>query len=114
MDEGKNPNPRIFTISEAAELSEEIRDLIDALKEEKQRSCGMVRITDNTNRDSSRWERTIQLISRMKFLAIALEHGSVAFTEADMHAASILYNDTVWEMFQISNEKSYHAKMDHQ
>lgn len=112
MDEGKNPTPRIFTISESDELCEEIRDLIVALKDEKQRSCGILKSPDNTEKNSSLQERTTQLISRLKFLAIALEHGSVSFTEADMHIASILYHDTQWEMFQISKEKSYHAKLD--
>ena len=123
MDEGKNPTPRIFQLHEAAELSQEIRDLIEALKDERQQPpCGILKSPDNTTSESTRGstrelsmhERITQLISRMKFLAIALEHGSVSFTEADMHTASILYHNTMWEMFQISKEKSYCAKLDRQ
>jgi hypothetical protein len=104
MDEGKKPTPRIFTISEADELGDAIHDLIAALKYEKQRSCGILKSPDNTERDSSLHERTTQMISRLKFVAIALEHGSISFTEADMHVASILYHDTQLEMF--------HTKLD--
>jgi hypothetical protein len=77
MDKGKKPTRRIFTISEANELCDKIHDLIAALKDENQHSG----------------ERTTQLISRLKFVAIALEHGSVSFTEADMRVASIIYHD---------------------
>lgn len=112
MDEGKKPTPRIFTISEADELGNVIHELIAALKDEKQRSCEILKSPANTEIDSSIQERTTQLISRLKFVVIALEHGSISFTDADMHVASILYHDTQLEMFQITNEKSFHAKLD--
>lgn len=35
---------------------------------------------------------------------IVLEHGSISFTESDMHVESIIYHDTQLEMF--------HAKLD--
>lgn len=105
MDEGKKSTPRIFTISDADELGDKIHDLIAALKDEKQRSCGILKSHDNTDKDSSIHARITQLISRLKFVAIALEHGSISFTDADMHVASILYHDTQLEVF--------HAKLDH-
>ena len=95
MDEVKKPTPRIFTISEADELGDAIHDLIAALKDEKQRSCRILKSHDNTEKDSS----TTQMISRLKFVAIAIEHGSISFTESDMRVASILYHDTQLEMF---------------
>jgi hypothetical protein len=49
----KNPTPRIFTISEADELGDAIHDLIAALKDEKQRSCIILKSQDNTEKDSS-------------------------------------------------------------
>jgi len=112
MDDKKNPTPRIFTISEADELGDAIHDLITALKDEKKRSCRILKSPDNTEKDSSMQERTTQLISRLTFVTIALEHGSVSFTEADMRTASILYHDTQLEMFKIYKEKPYHAKLD--
>jgi hypothetical protein len=106
MDEEKTTHPRIFKLDEAGELTNEIRDLIVALKKEKQRLCGMVRKTHTTTeKDTLLQDRVSQFISNMKFLAIALEHGSVSFTEEDMRAASILYHNTEWEMF--------HVKLDH-
>ena len=110
MDEGKKLTPRIFTIPEVNELCDEIHDLIAALKDEKQRPCGILKSLDNIKKDSTMQDRTTQLISRLKFVTISLEHGSVPFTEADMCAASILYHDTQLEMFQISKEKLSHAK----
>lgn len=57
MDDGTKSTPRIFTISEADELGDSIHDLITALKYEKQRSCGILKSADITEKDSSLHER---------------------------------------------------------
>jgi hypothetical protein len=97
MDEGKNPNPRIYQQSEADELIEEHDDFIDQMTTELQNGEPTTEATT---------EKLTQLIATMRQLKATLENDA----KADMHAASISYNDAAWEFYQILKEKSHIRK----
>ena len=86
MDEGKNPNPRIYRVEEVEELKEEISDFLDELK----------------NHDG-----VDHLISRMTTLKSNLDQPNTA---SKMRDASILYNDTHWEYYQFLRKRSFDQK----
>jgi hypothetical protein len=97
MDEGKNPNPRIYRKDEAFELTEEHVNFIDQLTDELQ---------DGDPITEAMTEKLTQLIAKTRSLKATLENDD----NVDMHAASISYNDAVWEFYQILRKKSYIRK----
>lgn len=86
MDEGKNPNPRIYSVNESYELKEEISDFLQQLKTE---------------------EGVDHLISRLCKLESELDQ---SLTESKMRDASIIYNDITWEFYQLLKKKSFDRK----
>jgi hypothetical protein len=86
MDEGKNPNPRIYKVDEIDELKDEISDFLEQLNSE---------------------DGVDHLTSRMTTLKSNLDQ---PLTETKMCDASILYNDTHWEYYQVLKKKSYDRK----
>ena len=86
MDEGKNPDPRIYGVDDVDELREEISDFLDELK----------------NHDG-----IDHLISRMTTLKSNLDQ---SISPSKMRDASILYNDTHWEYYQILKKRSFDQK----
>jgi len=86
MDEGKNPNPRIYTIEELDEFKDEISDFLEQLNS-----------TDGVD----------HLISRMTTLKSNLDE---PISETKMCEASILYNDTHWDYYQVLKKKSFDRK----
>lgn len=97
MDEGKNPNPRIYQHSEADELIEEHGDFIDQMMAELQNGEPTTEATT---------EKLTRLIATMRQLKATLKNDA----NPDMHAASISYNDAAWEFYQILKEKSHIRK----
>lgn len=98
MDEGKNPNPRIYQQSEAGELIQEHSGSIEDIMDEIQ--CGDLPHTEAIT------GKLIQLTEKMRSLKATLENDA----NPDMHAASISYNDAMWEFYQILKEKSHIRK----
>jgi len=86
MDEGKNPNPRIYKVDEIDELKDEISDFLEQLNSE---------------------DGVDHLTSQMTILKSNLDQ---PLTETKMCDASILYNDTHWEYYQLLKKKSYDRK----
>ena len=82
MDEGKNPNPHIYTVEEVDELKEDISEFLDQLKNE---------------------DGVDHLISRMTTLKSNLDQPNTA---AKMRDVSIEYNDTQWEYYQFLKKRS--------
>jgi hypothetical protein len=89
MDEGKNPNPRIYQQSEAGELIQEYSGSIEDVMDELQYG-------DPPNTEAIT-EKLTQLLAKMRSLKATLENDA----NTDMHAASISYNDAMWEFYQI-------------
>ena len=104
MDEGKNPNPRIFMPSELHELQEYIKDFQEQMEDES---------TTLTCPTTDIRQHLAKLISTMSLLTTALKHSEI-LTESDMHSASITFHDTEWEFFQIMKEQSYLLKLERQ
>ena len=98
MDEGKNPNPRIYQQSEAGELIQEHSGSIEDVMDEIQHG-------DPPNTEAIK-EKLTQLAEKMRSLKATLENDA----KPDMHAASISYNDATWEFYQILKEKSHIRK----
>ena len=98
MDEGKNPNPRIYQQSEAGELIQEYSGSIEDVMDELQYG-------DPPNTEAIT-EKLTQLLAKMRSLKATLENDA----NTDMHAASISYNDAMWEFYQILREKSHIRK----
>lgn len=98
MDEGKNPNPRIYQQSEAGELIQEYSGSIEDVMDELQ--YGDPPTTEAIT------EKLTQLHAKMRNLKATLENDA----NTDMHAASISYNDAMWEFYQILKEKSHIRK----
>ena len=86
MDEGKNPNPRIYKVDEVDELKDEISDFLEQLNSD---------------------DGVDHLTSRMTTLKSNLDQ---PLTETKMCDASILYNDTHWEYYQVLKKKSSDRK----
>jgi hypothetical protein len=82
MDEGKNPNPHIYTVEEVDELKEDISEFLDQLKNE---------------------DGVDHLISRMTTLKSNLDQPNTA---GKMRDVSIEYNDTQWEYYQFLKKRS--------
>ena len=97
MDEGKNPNPRIYLQTEAGEFIEEFDDFIDQMTDELQ---------NGEPTTDSATEKLTSLLANMRQLKTTVGDDD----KADMHAASISYNDAAWEFYQIVREKSYIRK----
>jgi hypothetical protein len=97
MDEGKNPNPRIYLQTEAGEFIEEFDDFIDQMTDELQ---------NGEPTTDSATEKLTSLLANMRQLKTTLGNDD----KADMRAASISYNDAAWEFYQIMREKSYIRK----
>lgn len=83
MDKGKNPNIRIYKVDE---LKEEISNFLQQLKTE---------------------DGFDHLISRMSKLESDLDQ---SLTESKMCDASIIYNDTTCEFYQLLKKKSFDQK----
>lgn len=98
MDEGKNPNPRIYQRSEAGELIKKYSDFIEQMTDELQYG-------DPTTEALT--ARLAQLIVNTRQLKATLENDAA---NADMRTASISFNDAAWEFYQIVREKSYIRK----
>jgi hypothetical protein len=86
MDEGKNPNPRIYTVEEVDELKEEVSDFLDQLNSQ---------------------DGIDHLISRMTTLKSNLDQ---SISPSKMREASILYNDIHWEYYQFLKKRSFDQK----
>ena len=99
MNEGKNPNPRIYQQSEAGELNNELADVIEQMMEE---------LLDCDTTLEALTKKLTELIATTRSLKATLETDA----KADMHAASISYNDAEWKLYQIVREKSYIRKQD--
>jgi len=84
MDEGKNPNPPIYTV--------------DELKEELSNFLGQLALES----------AAADLISRLSVLKTDLERHQP--TEAEMRDASICYHDAQWEFYQFLKKKSFDRK----
>jgi len=97
MDEGKNPNPRIYLQTEAGEFIEEFDDFIDQMTDELQ---------NGEPTTDSATEKLTSLLANMRQLKTTVGDDD----KADMRAASISYNDAAWEFYQIVREKSYIRK----
>jgi hypothetical protein len=102
MDEGKNPNPRIYQQSEAGELIQEYSGSIEDVMDELQ--YGDPPTTEAIT------EKLTQLLAKMRSLKATLENDA----NTDTHAASISYNDAMWEFYQILKEKSHIRKQQQQ
>ncbi len=102
MDEGKNPNPRIYQQNEAGELIQEYSGSIEDVMDELQ--YGDPPTTEAIT------EKLTQLLAKMCSLKATLENDA----NTDMHAASISYNDAMWEFYQILREKSHIRKQQQQ
>jgi hypothetical protein len=102
MDEGKNPNPRIYQQSEAGELIQEYSGSIEDVMDE-------IQYGDPPNTEAITGKLT-QLAEKMRNLKATLENDA----NTDMHAASISYNDAMWEFYQILKEKSHIRKQQQQ
>jgi hypothetical protein len=98
MDEGKNPNPRIYQQSEAGELIHEHIGSIEDIMDEIQHG-------DPPNTEAIT-KKLNQLLAKMRSLKATLENDA----NTDTHAASISYNDATWEFYQILKEKSHIRK----
>jgi hypothetical protein len=86
MDEGKNPNPQIYTVDEVTDLKEEISEFLDQLKNE---------------------DGVGHLVARMSTLLSDLDQPQ---TQSKMVDASTLYNDIQWEYYQVLKKKSFDRK----
>ena len=98
MNEGKNPNPRIYQLSEAGKLIQEYSDFIEQMTDELQHG-------DSTTEAIA--ARLTQLIANTRQLKAKLENDA---DNTDMYAASISFNDAAWEFYQIVREKYYIRK----
>lgn len=98
MDEGKNPNPRIYQQIEAGELIQEHIGSIEDVMDE-------IQYGDLPHTEAITGKLT-QLAEKMRSLKATLENDA----NTDMHAASISYNDAMWEFYQILKEKSHIRK----
>jgi len=86
MDEGKNPQPRIYSVKEIPEFKEDLASFIEQISSEN---------------------GTVDLISKMTTLMSSLDQSAAS---SKMLEASIQLNDAHWEYYQILKKNSFDRK----